>query len=90
MRITKKIAKKTIDYHLEKAQSALDEAYDNKEFANETRSKALAFSGEILMSHVMNHILRSNGIKAEAVKFDNWPIITDKKYRIYKFSYYRI
>ena len=26
----------------------------------------------------MNHILRSNGIKAEAVKFDNWPIITDK------------
>ena len=30
------------------------------------------------MSHVMNHILRSNGIKAEAVKFDDWPIITDK------------
>ena len=69
---------KTIDYYLEKAQSALDEAYNNKEFANEVRSKALAFSGEILMSHVMNHILRSNGIKSEAVKFDDWPIITDK------------
>jgi len=74
----KENCKKTIDYHLEKSQSALDEAYSNKEFANEVRSKALAFSGEILMSHVMNHILRSNGIKAEAVKFDDWPIITDK------------
>ena len=69
--------KKTIDFHLEKAQNALDEALKNKEFANETRSQALAFSGEILMSHVMNHILRSNDIKAEAVKFDDWPIITD-------------
>lgn len=74
----KENCKKTIDYHLEKAQRALDEAYNNKEFANEVRSKALAFSGEILMAHVMNHILRSNGIKAEAVKFDDWPIITDK------------
>ena len=74
----KENCKKTINYHLEKTQNALDEACKNKEFANETRSKALAFSGEILMSHVMNHILRSNGIKAEAVKFDNWPIITDK------------
>ena len=74
----KENCKKTIDYHLEKAQNALDEAYRIKEFANEVRSKALAFSGEILMSHVMNHILRSNGIKAEAVKFDDWPIITDK------------
>jgi aspartate kinase len=74
----KENCKKTIDYHLEKAQNALDEAYNNKEFANEIRSKALAFAGEILMSHVMNHILRSNGIKSEAVKFDDWPIITDK------------
>ena len=74
----KENCKKTIDYHLEKAQSALDEAYSIKEFANEVRSNALAFSGEVLMSHVMNHVLRSNGIKSEAVKFDNWPIITDK------------
>ena len=74
----KENCEKTIDYHLKSAQNALDEAYNNKEFANETRSKALAFSGEILMSHAMNHILRSNGIKADAVKFDNWPIITDK------------
>ncbi len=74
----KENCEKTIKYHLEKAQNALDEAYNNKEFANEIRSRALAFSGEILMSHVMNHILRSNGIKSEAVKFEDWPIITDK------------
>ena len=69
--------KKTIDFHLEKAQKALDEAFNNKEFVNEVRSKALAFSGEILMSHIMAYILRSNGIKTEAVEFKDWPIITD-------------
>ena len=38
----------------------------------------IAISGcMFLMSHVMNHVLRSNGIKAEAVEFDDWPIITD-------------
>ena len=68
----------TIDSHLEKAQKALDDALGSKEFADETRSRALAFSGEILMSHVMNYILRSNNIKADAVGFDDWPIITDK------------
>ncbi len=68
---------KTVGFHLEKAQNALDEAFESKEFANEVRSKALAFSGEILMSHVMTHILRSNGINAEAVEYDDWPIITD-------------
>jgi aspartate kinase len=73
----KENCKKTIDVHLEKAQKALDEALQSKEFADETRSQALAFSGEILMSHVMNHILRSNGIKSEAIEYDDWPIITD-------------
>ena len=67
----------TIDVHLEKSQKALEDALQSKEFANETRSRALAFSGEILMSHVMNHILRSNNIKTDAVEFDDWPIITD-------------
>ena len=73
----KENCKNTIDFHLEKSKKALDEAYESKEFADEVRSRALAFSGEILMSHVMNHILRSNGIKADAVGFDDWPIITD-------------
>jgi aspartate kinase len=73
----KQDCKNTIDSHLEKAQKALDEAFGNKEFADEIRSRALAFSGEILMSHVMNHVLRGDGIKTDAVAFDDWPIITD-------------
>ena len=62
---------------LEKSQSALDEASEKREFADEIRSKALAFSGEILMAHVMNFILKSNGITSDTVNYENWPIITD-------------
>ena len=68
---------KTIDSFLKKAEKALDEALEKKEFVDEVRSRSLAFSGEILMSHVMNYILRSNGIESDAVGFENWPIITD-------------
>jgi len=67
----------SIDLHLTNAQKALDEAFEKKEFAEEIRSRALAFAGEILMSHVMNYILRSNGIKSNAIEFDDWPIITN-------------
>jgi len=49
----------------------------NKEFANEPRSQVLSFSGEILMAQVMNYVLRSNNIKSNSVRFENWPIITD-------------
>jgi aspartate kinase len=62
---------------LEKSHKALDEAFEKREFADEIRSIALAFSGEILMAHVMNFILKSNGITSDAVDYENWPIITD-------------
>ena len=67
----------TVDSFLEKAQHSLDLAKQKGEFADEIRSNALAFSGEILMSHVMNFILKSQGIKSDSVEFDNWPIVTD-------------
>ena len=66
-----------ISSHLEKCQKALDEASEKREFVDEIRSKALAFSGEILMSHVMNFILKSNGMNSDTVNYENWPIITD-------------
>jgi len=69
--------KNVVEQNLEKAKKALDEAFENKEFVDEVRSRALAFSGEILMSHVMKYILRSNKIKTETVDFEDWPIITD-------------
>ncbi|QUC64352.1 aspartate kinase [Nitrosopumilus sp. K4] len=73
----KEECKKTMDSFLEMAKNALEEALEKRQFADEVRSRALAFSGEILMSHVMNYILRSNGMKSDAVSFADWPIITD-------------
>ncbi len=73
----KEDCQKIIDLFLKKAERALEEALEKKEFAEEIRSRSLAFSGEILMSHVMNYILKSNGIKTDAVSYDDWPIITD-------------
>ncbi|MDX1441901.1 MAG: aspartate kinase [Nitrosopumilaceae archaeon] len=66
-----------ITLFLEKAQKSLDEAQEKKEFANEIRSNALAFSGELLMGNVMDFILKGNGFASYAVSYDNWPIITD-------------
>jgi len=68
---------RVIDSFLGKAKVALTETGQKKEFANETRSRLLAYSGEILMSNVMNYVLRNSGINSEVVTFDIWPIITD-------------
>jgi aspartate kinase len=66
-----------IDYFLGKVEVVLTDILQKKEFANETRARLLAYSGEILMSHVMNYVLKSSGIKSEVITFDIWPIITD-------------
>ena len=56
---------------------SLEDAKKSGEFIDETRARALAYSGEILMSHVLNYILKSNDIKSESITLDDWPIITD-------------
>ena len=66
-----------IDSFLAKAETVLTETLQKREFANETRARLLAYSGEILMSQVMNYVLKSSGIKSEVITFDIWPIITD-------------
>ncbi|MBP0120050.1 MAG: aspartate kinase [Nitrosarchaeum sp.] len=73
----KEDCQKIINLFLKKTDKALEDAFEKKEFAEEIRSRSLAFSGEILMSHVMNYILKSNGIKTDAVNYEDWPIITD-------------
>lgn len=70
--------KKTIELFLEKTADSIKEALQKREFANEIRSRVLAYSGEILMSYVMNYVLKSSDIKSEVVSFDIWPIITDR------------
>ena len=63
--------------YMKGAQEALDEALARKTFVDEVRSRALAFTGEIPMSHAMNYILKSNKIRSDVVDLDDWPIITD-------------
>jgi aspartate kinase len=70
--------KKIIELFLEKASRSLEETLQKKEFANEIRARALAYSGEILMSNIMSYVLKSAGIKSDVVSFDMWPIVTDE------------
>ena len=69
--------KTMIDDYLEKVKTELEKVAKNKEFADETRSKILAFSGEIIMSQMMEYILKSHNIKSQFVGLEDWPIITD-------------
>ena len=66
-----------IDDCLDKVRIELEKAMEKKEFADEVHSKTLAFSGEILMSNIMQYILQSQGMKSKVVTLNNWPIITD-------------
>jgi aspartate kinase len=74
---TKDSCKGIIDDFLKKSKNSIDEASSKKEFLDETRSKALAFSGEVLMSHVLDLILKSNDIRSDTISLEDWPIITD-------------
>ncbi len=68
---------KVINHYLGLARKALEKAGTEAKFTDEIRSHALAFTGEILMSHVMSHVMRDNGIRAGVVGLEVWPIITD-------------
>jgi len=62
---------------LKLASKSLEDAEAIGKFEDETRSKALAFSGEVLMGQVLSLIFKSNGIKSASIELDDWPIITD-------------
>ena len=69
--------KKMIDEMLGLAEKSLISINVEGRFEDELRAEALAYSGEVLMSHVLNYILRSNDIVSDSVALDDWPIITD-------------
>ena len=73
----KEECQKMIDEMLNLAIKSLQDANDQGKFEDEVRAKALAYSGEVLMSHVLNYLLKSNGIKSESVSLNDWPIVTD-------------
>ncbi len=66
-----------INSFLEKVEVVLSDIIQRREFANENRARLLAYSGEVLMSHVMNYVMKSSGIRSEVISFESWPIITD-------------
>ena len=78
--------KKIIDEYLEKCTRILGSITGGK-FADEIRSKTLAYSGELLMSDIMNEVLNESNLASKAVSFDFWPIITDGNIEYTNFLY---
>lgn len=77
------------EYHLQKFYNyviiSLNHVAENKRFIDVTRSRILAYGGEITMSYLMDYILRSNGLKSDHVDIDKWPIITDDNFEAANF-----
>ena len=76
-----------ITSHLERAARSLEISREKRAFSDEARSNALAFSGELLMSCVMDLILRGQGLRSRSVPFASWPIITDTNIESSNFLY---
>jgi aspartate kinase len=77
------------EFHLEKfynyVTSSLNYVNENKRFIDVTRSRILAYGGEITMSYLMDYIMRSNGLKCDHVDIEKWPIITDDNFEAANF-----
>ena len=64
---------------------SLKQAAENRRFVDVTRSRTLAYSGEIPMSYLMDYILKSNDIKSDHTRIEQWPIITDDNFEAANF-----
>lgn len=64
---------------------SLKQAAENRRFVDVTRSRTLAYSGEIPMSYLMDYILKSNAIKSDHARIEQWPIITDDNFEAANF-----
>jgi aspartate kinase len=77
------------EFHLNKfynyVTSSLNHVAENKRFIDVTRSRILAYGGEITMSYLMDYIMRSNGLKCDHVDIERWPIITDDNFEAANF-----
>ena len=69
--------KEIIDEMLDLAGKSLMSVSLEGRFEDELRAKALAYSGEVLMSHVLKYVLKSDDIESDSITLDDWPIITD-------------
>ncbi len=81
--------KKKFELDLEKFNKSvlisLKQVAENRRFVDVSRSRILAYSGEIVISNLMNYILKSNGIISEWINISHWPIITDDNFEAANF-----
>lgn len=64
---------------------SLKQVAENRRFVDVSRSRVLAYSGEIVIASLMNYILRSNGMVSSSIGINNWPIITDDNFEAANF-----
>jgi len=64
---------------------SLKQVAENRRFVDVSRSRILAYSGEIVISLLMDYILKSNGIKSSSVNVNEWPIVTDDNFEAASF-----
>jgi aspartate kinase len=64
---------------------SLKQVAENRRFVDVSRSRILAYSGEIVISLLMDYILKSNGIKSSCVNVNEWPIVTDDNFEAASF-----
>lgn len=64
---------------------SLKQATENRRFVDVVRSRTLAYSGEVIMSYLMDYVMQSAGLKSSHVSIEKWPIITDDNFEAANF-----
>ena len=59
-------------------QTTLDSV--NKRFSGNIKARTLTFGGEIVMSILMDYILKSNDLESCSLRLEDWPIVTDDNF----------
>jgi aspartate kinase len=64
---------------------SLKQVAENRRFVDVSRSRILAYSGEIAISCLMNYILKNNDLDSEYIGINDWPIVTDDNFEAASF-----
>jgi aspartate kinase len=64
---------------------SLKQVAENRRFVDVSRSRILAYSGEIVISCLMNYILKNNDVVSEYIGINDWPIVTDDNFEAANF-----
>ena len=52
----------------------------NKRFSGSIKARVLTLGGELVMSALANHIMKSNGLDSCYIRGEKWPVITDDNF----------